>query len=197
MEILPLSRPGAMKKVICRCDCGAQIVTSIIDVVRGKSQSCGCLAKEINREKNFVHGLTHHPFMRVFYDVRSRCYNPKDVGYHNYGGRGIKMCEQWKDNVKIFYDWAIENGWQQGLDINRINNDGDYEPTNCNCVTRKVNSRNRRVNRYITFNGETKCLSEWSEILQIGRSALNWRLDHGWDIAHAFTTPSQRSKSKI
>lgn len=191
VEILPLSSPGAMKMARCKCECGKEIITSIIDVVREKSQSCGCLSKERNAELNYKHGLTHHPFMRVFYCVKSRCYNENDPSYHNYGGRGIRMCEEWKDDVQKFYEWAILNGWRQGLDINRIDNNGNYEPTNCNCITRKENSRNRRVNRYITYKGMTKCLSEWSECLSISRSCLNWRLDHGWNIEDAFTTPSQ------
>lgn len=93
---------------------------------------------------NIKHRLVNHPLYRVWVKMKERCYYDKDIGYANYGGRGITVCSEWKDNFKNFYDWAVDK-WKKGLYIDRINNDGNYEPDNCRFVTPKVSALNKRV----------------------------------------------------
>lgn len=126
--------------VVCKCDCGTEKEVHDQSLKNGRIKSCGCLTKE----RTSTHGLTNSPIYKVWEAIKSRCYNKNRAAYKDYGGRGITMSAEWKSNFKIFYDWAINNGWQQGLEIDRINNDGNYEPGNCRFVTTKDNSRNRR-----------------------------------------------------
>ena len=102
-----------------------------------------------------------------------RCYNPKRQSYKRYGGRGIQVCEEWKDPIK-FMNWAEVNGYKEGLQIDRINNNGNYCPENCRWVTPKENSRNTRKNVNITLNGKTKTVSEWCEIIKISKFTVYW-----------------------
>lgn len=102
-----------------------------------------------------------------------RCEDKKRAKYNDYGGRGISVCKEWHD-PNVFMDWAFENGYEEGLQIDRINNDGNYEPSNCRWVTLKENTRNRRNTVYLTINGETKCVSEWCETLEISPNTIYW-----------------------
>lgn len=98
------------------------------------------------------HGLHKHPLNHIWVNIKQRCNNPKNERYHRYGGRGIKFYDGWNDFL-TFYNWAISNGWKEGLHIDRINNDGDYEPSNCRIVTQKINSNNRRDTVYVSVGG--------------------------------------------
>ncbi len=119
-----------------------------------------------------------------------RCYDKGNKSYYFYGGRGIKVCQEWRRDWRSFRDWAMEHGFFMGLEIDRIDNDGDYTPDNCRFVTRKVNQRNRRDNRRMTCRGITLTLAEWSELLGIARSTIKTRIDReGWSVERALTTP--------
>ena len=107
-----------------------------------------------NSEEKRIHG--------IWRGMKQRCQNPNCHSYKNYGGRGINICDEWLD-FENFYEWALSSGYQDELQIDRINNDGNYEPSNCRWVTPKENARNKRNNRYITIDGETRCISEWCE----------------------------------
>lgn len=109
-----------------------------------------------------THGLSRHPVHYVWSAVKSRCYNQNAKLYHRYGGRGITMCADWRNNFIAFYNWMIDNGWSKGLQIDRIDNNGNYEPTNCRLVSSQVNNNNKSTNHFITCNGETKTLIQWS-----------------------------------
>lgn len=134
---------------------------------------------------------------RIFNAMIERCSKPTTANYHNYGGRGIKVCDEWIGNYQAFCDWALNNGYKEGLEIDRINNNGNYEPSNCRWVTRKENSNNKRTNRFLTLNGETHTLTQWSEILNIKLPTLSSRIRSGWDDAKILTTPINNSKSRI
>jgi hypothetical protein len=111
-----------------------------------------------------THGLTKHPLYRVWRSIINRCYDKKTPAYPDYGGRGIKMCDEWRANFKSFYDWAMNNGWIKGLQFDRFpDNNGDYEPSNCRITTPKQNYRNRRSSLMIEIEGVTACLAEWAE----------------------------------
>ena len=161
----------------CKCACGKKTLTSSSDLLRGHTQSCGCLNKERVVESN----KTIHPNYTVDYprlwkqwdDMIRRCENPKTLRYHRYGGRGISVCDEWHD-FKTYMDWAMSHGYQEDLQIDRIDNDGDYCPDNCRFVTNKENCRNMSTNHNITIDGETRCLTEWSELTDTRRSVINW-----------------------
>lgn len=129
--------------------------------------------------------------------IKQRCYNPKCKAYKNYGARGIKMCQEWFDNPILFYEWAMKNGYCKGLEIDRINNDGDYEPNNCRWVSHIENNNNRRGCKYIEFNSQIHTISQWADILGFNKSVLYSRLFEGWSIEKALTTPINRNMSRV
>ena len=116
----------------------------------------------------------------MYYDMIYRCTKKNNASYKNYGGRGIKVCDEWLTSRKSFFDFVIENGYEDGLSIDRINNDGDYEPSNVRFVTMKENCRNKRNNRHITINKETKTLAEWVEISGVSSVTITDKIKKGY-----------------
>lgn len=145
-------------KLLCQCDCGKKKKIGTREVIREKNatKSCGCL---INKDK-ITHGKTRHPLYQVWANMKQRCCNPNNPAYDAYGGRGIKMCNAWKNNPKSFFDWAESNGWKPGLDIDRKKNDKGYYPSNCRFVTRIGNLNNTRKNRKVVVNGKEYTLAK-------------------------------------
>jgi len=176
---------------LCKCDCGNEVIVLAGHLVSGHTKSCGCLHKE----KLTKHGKSRTKIYQVYRDMKARCYNPNCKPYKNYGGRGIKICNEWKNNFKIFYDWAINNGYQDNLTIDRIDVNGNYEPSNCRWVNKYIQSRNRRTNRYITYNNETHCITDWAEIYGIRKDIIKYRLEHNWSIEKTLTTPVAKKKT--
>ena len=136
---------NGVRKVNYRCDCGVVKIADLVNLRRGQVKSCGCYGKEYRKEAKLTHGMSKTPLQKVWSNMKSRCYNKNVHGYADYGGRGIKICQEWLDNNCLFFEWAIENGWKDGLCIDRENNDKDYSPDNCHFVTRDVNNNNRRT----------------------------------------------------
>lgn len=137
-----------------------------------------------------THGETKTPLYRCWLSVKTRCNNPAVAEYPRYGGRGITLCAAWRDYV-VFAEWARANGYRYGLEIDRIDNNGDYTPENCRFVTGKVNCNNRRDNRRVLLFGEVKTTTEWSEDprSRVGYATLTSRIDRGWAVERALTTP--------
>lgn len=173
----------------CLCDCGNYTITTSDSLKSGKTQSCGCLAKERAREANIKHGKIQTPLYKIFASMKQRCYNKNQLKYKIYGARGIKICDEWLKNFNNFYDWAIENGYNKSLSIDRIDNNGNYEPSNCRWVNAKAQALNRRNNVVISYNGETHPLSIWCEKLNLPYERMEQRIKSGWDAKKAFTTP--------
>lgn len=148
-------------------------------------------------EKNTTHGLSKHPLMSVWCGIKARCLYPSQESYKNYGERGIKICDEWLI-FKNFYDWAINNGWKKGLQIDRIDNDGNYEPSNCKFVSRKTNIDNRRVSIIITAFGETKNASDWSldSRCNVSYATLCSRIKNNWKPELALTKFAHTNKKK-
>ena len=116
----------------------------------------------------------------IYRAMKNRCVNPKRHNYHRYGGRGIKVCKEWLDNIESFVDWSVKNGYKEGLQLDRIDNDGDYTPENCRWVTPKKNANNRISNVFITYKNKTMSIAEWAEELGINQKTLYWRYKNGW-----------------
>lgn len=132
-----------------------------------------------------LHRQRHTKLYSVWVGIKNRCYNPKQINWCNYGGRGIELCEEWHSFAN-FSNWAYNNGYSEELTIDRIDNNGNYSPENCRWTTRNRQSNNRRNNHYITFNGETKSLKDWCDELQINYCRTKARIRNGWTIENAF-----------
>lgn len=119
---------------------------------------------------------------RIYYNMKTRCYNSKHERYYRYGGRGIKVCSEWLDNKQSFFNWALANGYQEDLSIDRIDNDGDYCPNNCRWVSCKTQAYNRASTKSIYCQGKTMCLKDWAKYLNMPYSSLLLRLSKGETI---------------
>lgn len=126
--------------------------------------------------------VSSHPLYQAWKSMHRRCDTPYVNDYEHYGGRGIKVCDEWKDSL-TFLNWAENNGWipNKGLTLDRINANKDYEPSNCRWVTQKQQARNRRNNRLVTIDGVTKCVQEWAEEYSINKVTFLNRVDRGWE----------------
>jgi hypothetical protein len=127
----------------CLCSCGTVKTVFQCHLRAGRSRSCGCWRREDVRQRRRIHGQSRTPLYRTWEGMLTRCENPHYRSWHRYGGRGISMCDEWRHNPPAFMDWALTHGWQPHLHIDRINNDGNYEPDNCRFVTNAENQRNR------------------------------------------------------
>lgn len=174
--------------VLCVCDCGKSKEIAKHHLVGGKSISCGCYRAE--NPHSVTHGESGTPLYHVWTSMKNRTTCPSATIWKYYGGRGIIMCLEWFESYECFRDWANKTGYQKGLEIDRINTNGNYEPTNCRWVTRKQNCRNTRSNRIISAFGEKKTLAEWAEDprCSVGYDALSARINaHGWDFEKAIS----------
>ena len=170
---------------LCLCDCGNKIIVRGCDLRRGSTQSCKCLQKELSANRLTKHGLTNTRLHRIWSGMLRRCYNKNDPNYPRYGGRGISICEDWKTNFKLFYDWAMSNGYSDELSIDRIDVNGNYEALNCRWANNKEQSNNKNNNHLVTFNGKTQNVTQWCEELGLNRTRVYKRLKKGWCVEKA------------
>ena len=171
---------STMTMWLCRCDCGNMKVVSGINLKQDSSKSCGCLSGELTSRRSRVHAMSDTKIHYVWRGVKQRCTNPKHIGYSNYGGRGITVCDEWLRDFKAFYDWAIASGYQEGLSIDRIDNAKGYSPDNCCWKTSKEQNRNKRSNNFLAINGETKTLIDWCAQCGLPYRTVCSRLRYGW-----------------
>lgn len=136
---------------LCKCSCGNEGWKSSRTLLKGKALSCGCLQRELLGNRVRKHGLRNTRLYKIWAGMKARCYNPNSVEYHRYGGRGISICEEWKNDFSKFYDWAMSNDYQDTLTIDRINNDGNYEPSNCQWITKSENSTKGNIDRWSRY----------------------------------------------
>lgn len=180
---------GKRKRVryyyLCKCECGKEKVI-LKDNLGRLTNSCGCISKQLAKKRLLKHGLCNTRLYDIWESMKQRCFYENSISYRNYGGRGITVCDEWKQSFIAFYKWATSNGYQENLTIDRINLDGDYEPTNCRFITMKEQGRNKRNNRVIEYRGESHCISEWAEKMKIKKTTLYQRLKNGWDVEKAF-----------
>lgn len=172
------------------CECGVEKEFQISKLLRDEIKSCGCL--KIMATHSITHGLSKHPLYNVWVGMRRRCYDETKDNYATYGGRGIAVCDLWKNDFKPFYEWAILNGWKKGLEIDRFpNNDGNYEPSNCRITTPENNKNNTRRNVFYDIEGESLTLPQISKRFNMGLICLQQRIRLGWDIYRAISTPKE------
>ena len=188
---VPLFRKNNRPACLCRCDCGTEKIMVWSIITAGQSKSCGCYNREQSSKKHKTHGLSLTPIYTVWKNMRARCERPYSVDYYLYGGRGIKVCERWHTFQNFFDDMGdIPFPLAQ---IDRIDCDGNYELSNCRWTTATENMRNRRINNYITFEGETHCITEWEEMKGLSRDRIATRLKAGWDLDKAMNTPIKKT----
>lgn len=163
---------------ICQCECGTTKPVSIDRVVRGDSKSCGCLRH--NADFNKTHGLRNHPLYGVWRAMKGRCYNCKLENYSNYGGRGIIVCDRWVNSFQNFYNDMVEGYVKGEVAIDRIDPNGNYEPSNCRWLTMLKSANNKRTSKYLTLNGIVRTASEWGRYLGIKDDTIRHRKSKGY-----------------
>lgn len=178
---------------ICKCDCGKTKIVQSNNLKSGHTKSCGCLYEEVN-VKHRKHGTRLY---RIWRGMVTRTENKGDKRFCDYGGRGIRICEEWRKDFQKFYDWAMSHGYDKNLTIDRIDNDKGYYPDNCRWADRKTQSNNRRYNVRIKYQGEQHTLSQWSEKLGIAEGTLWNRLYlRCWTVEEAFETQVGQRRKK-
>lgn len=188
-------------KCLYKCVCGKEKEINCGNVKSGKVKDCGCYEKEFGT-KNVTHGLSKHPLFFVWVDMRTRCLNANSTMYCYYGAIGVKICKEWMEGFQSFYDWAINNGWEKGLRLDKDKIPRSlgipaklYSPEMCCFLTHKENCNSRSSNHQITFNGITKNITVWERELEFPKDLVYSRLKKGWSVEDTLTiTPRQRYK---
>lgn len=173
---------------LCQCECGNKTIAETYKLKLGHTKSCGCLVKEKIAKVNQTHNLSKTRIYKIYSGIKKRCFNTKSQSYNCYGARGIKVCDEWLNDFKTFYDWAIKNGYKDNYTIDRIDVNGNYEPNNCRWVTSFEQASNRRNNHNLTYKNVTHTIADWSRITQIKEATIRQRInDYGWSVEKALT----------
>jgi len=184
----------------CQCRCGKTIEIRVENLGRGKNESCGCLKKSrLAQWGERAHGLTHTRLHSIWAGMKQRCYNEKCKPYKDYGGRGIKVCDEWLNNFIAFYHWALISGYKENLTIDRIDPNGDYSPYNCQWITIQEQQavgkkRENPLYKFIEHNGLRLSMKEWSLRLGTNGGLVCARIKKGWDPIKAITEPVKNTK---
>jgi hypothetical protein len=174
---------------LCVCDCGNEVTPRGYALRSGKAQSCGCRAREIARDTFTKHGMHDTRIYSIWANMLARCSNPSSAMFKHYGGRGIYVCERWHIFDNFHKDMGVR---PEGRSLDRIDNNGPYGPTNCRWADKNTQSRNRRRLHLITFNGQTKIITDWAKDIGIQPSSLSQRLKNGWPLTRALTEPAHK-----
>lgn len=163
---------------LCQCDCGGTTISTGNDLRNGHTTSCGCTRNEKIKNLNLRHGESNTRLYREWMDIRDRCSRPSDPDYDIYGGRGIKVCDEWDKSYEAFRDWARANGYNDSLTIDRIDPNGDYEPSNCRWADEYVQAQNRRNAHLVEYHGETGCLDAMCRKLNVNSKTIRARMSN-------------------
>lgn len=187
-EVDPLILPSGQKNkaFLCKCDCGTEKIVRKLHLVRGRIQSCGCLKRVDNLKPD-------DPIKKLYRTIRYRV-SENYFQKHLYFDKGIKMCDEWKNNRDSFYLWANNNGYSKELQIDRIDSNGNYDPSNCRFVTSKENCNNRENTFYVIYNGKKYAFTELIQIknLQKHEATIRNRIKRNWSVEKAFDTPVRK-----
>lgn len=184
LEYVPNRGHGAHWR--CRCDCGNVVVVYGAYLRRGNNKSCSQKCG-VTKHGGTADGIRSAEYS-CWRDMQSRCENPRYLNYCNYGARGISVCDRWRGSFQAFIDdMGPRPG--KGYSLDRIDNDGNYEPSNCRWATKREQDNNRRTNRLLTHRGQTKSLTEWAREFGINPLTVHHRLQRGWDLHRALTAP--------
>lgn len=207
-RLVVIKRAANKKRAVCwecLCDCGKTHIVRSTELCSGKTKSCGCLNKENTIQRNTKHGgKTRANADRLYYvwqKMRLRCCDEKDKSYKNYGGRGISVCDEWRNDYAAFKAWALANGYNENAKrgqctLDRIDVNGNYCPENCRWVSMAEQQQNKRNNRLITYNGETRTMAEWARFIGISAGTLHNRLKK-WGVEKALSTPANTRKKEV
>lgn len=166
-----------------KCECGNIGFARLSDIKKGNTTSCGCYKDEFFTKHGFDKKTSKYKrIYNIYLYIKKRCYNRNCKSYNNYGGRGIIMCKDWFDNFLSFSTWSLNNGYSDNLTIDRINNNGIYEPNNCRWVDMKTQANNKRNNVHITKDGITMNLTQWCHKLGLNYGTYKSRRRAGWNI---------------
>ncbi|MCK5600601.1 hypothetical protein KAR91_01960 [Candidatus Pacearchaeota archaeon] len=196
-KLVVLSRAGSNAKQEAtwkvRCDCSNERIVRGMTLRSGGLKNCGCARRDplqVRMSSDKAGKDVRHPLYPVFHAMKRRCYNEASSDYYKYGERGITICEDWRDDPNSFVKWGISHGWEKGLQVDRVDNNGNYSPENCRFVTAKENCRNTRRNVWVKYKGQDRLLFELGEEFGIDRKILYDRVKrYKWDIEKALSTP--------
>lgn len=188
------TKPWQKQSLIkCKCECGNITFLLPSHFKKGYIKSCGCYRHR--SPYNTTHKQSRTPLYHIWETMRLRCSSPNNKKYYMYGARGIKVCDEWFNNFIAFRDWSLSHGWEQGLTLDRIDNNAGYSPDNCRWTTHAVQQRNTRRNVYITYQGKTQILADWCTELGLKYKVIQTRIVNGWDKVRALTEPIRKPKS--
>ena len=194
--VSPTSKRTSGKNIVweCKCDCGNITYVSSSSLKNGSIQSCGCWKKERMATLNKTHGGKNERLYGVWIDMRRRCNDSSMTSYQDYGGRGITVCSDWNSDYAIFREWALSNGYDPQAPfgvctIERINVNGNYEPSNCKWITIGEQALNRRNSLLLTYKGKTQNASQWDRELGFPRGTVVKRYRRNWNYERIFTQP--------
>lgn len=182
---------GTIKGVshfLCVCECGTEKIIRSNNLISGDTKSCGCWNRELVSNQKTGLNISNNKLYRVWGDMKSRCNNSNDTCFKNYGGRGIKVCNEWEESSESFGEWALSNGYRKGLTIDRVDNEGGYSPDNCKWSTGDEQRRNMRSNVVITINGITKIIEDWAKEWNLNSGTVRARYRKG-DRGNRLTRP--------
>lgn len=168
----------------CKCDCGNEKSIYLSSLKGGRTKSCGCIQESKNDVRNRLRNIWHN--------MINRCYKASSDSYKYYGELGVVVCLEWRHDFEAFYSWALDNGYSDKLTLDRIDVNGNYEPSNCRWATNKEQLNNRRDNVLLTHNEITKTLPQWADDLGIKQHVLRNRINRGWETERALTTPVKK-----
>lgn len=187
VERVPDLKPGR-PRWLCICDCGNSAIVDSTSLNSGHTASCGCLRSDFITITNTTHGESSSRLYAIWSLMKRRCLNSNDPAYKYYGGRGISLCDDWH-HYEMFRDWAVVNGYDNTLTIDRIDINGDYEPQNCRWVSRAVQANNRCNSINLCISGITMTMTQWAKCKNMKPQTVWYRLRHGWSPEEALTVP--------
>lgn len=178
----------------CQCSCGMTTIVETGNLKSGHTKSCGCFVRDMLVERNTTHGMAHSPTYGTWLSMVHRCHHPNSLNYSYYGERGISVCDEWRNSPEAFHNYVtkLPDYGKEGYTLDRINNDGNYEPDNVRWASQDTQVKNTRHTRLITYDDRTQCIVDWARELHMHPNTLRTRLNWGWDVETAFFAPIQR-----